>query len=236
MPQLPGREEHVALLALHNSGLRPLLEKRNFHPSSFGWISLVNDGTMETKPAASNTTMTEESPQSSAGQNGGTSPGTKADAAGTENAKDDKTVTDPKLFEVTVPSFACLFGGSGLGSQILNFFAKAACFEQTQGRSMIAAKSTSGRCRNESFGVLTGFSRHTHQNNALVSNNAKRRTSPNGLQEGAETDALHHLTSCSPAFKSIGRKFANTANCSIPKTGPSTFTTRRCRRCVQICN
>jgi hypothetical protein len=59
--------------------------------------------------------------------------------------------------EIVPQAFAYLLACSGLGSQLMNFFAKAIYFEEAQNRSMIAIESTYRYRRNASVGVLTGF-------------------------------------------------------------------------------
>ena len=45
---------------------------------------------------------------------------------------------------IQLPVFAYLFQGSGLGSQIMNFFAKALLLQETQNRTPIAIETTYG--------------------------------------------------------------------------------------------
>jgi hypothetical protein len=55
------------------------------------------------------------------------------------------------------PAFVFVFWWSGIGSQVLNFFAHAIYLKDTENRTMVADTSTYGNRYNKTVGLLTGY-------------------------------------------------------------------------------
>ena len=70
---------------------------------------------------------------------------------------EDEDIAYGQWVNFSPPSFAYLFSASGLGSQLMNFYAQVVYMAEHRNRSMIAMETTYGYRFNESLGVLTGF-------------------------------------------------------------------------------